>query len=182
MNLLGLRSQVKRMAHSSGSALRGRPRGDCSSADYVRAFPDQVAVLLSASSAPSPCSRRISPSPTHRSGLFGDGRCSCGGHRRRPAADRSVKRPRIVGQPVGLLPADSERVMGGTSPRRASRSSFRRTSPWCPGTSCVRRRLVPGIAWPQGLRPRLLGLPSGGPRYWKAMQESLDLPRWSRWT
>jgi len=48
--------------------------------------------------------------------------------------------------------------------------------PWWPGTSCVPTSTVPGIAWPQGLRHRLLGLPSRGSKVLEAMQESLDLP------
>ena len=176
MNLLGLRSRVKRMPIFGLGCVAGAA-GIARAADYVRAFPDQVAVLLSVEL----CSLTLQPEDLSipnliASGLFGDGAAAAvitGADR--PQTGQSSG-PRIVDSRSVFYP-DSERVMGWD----ISETGFK----------IVLSADVPLVARDK-LRPDVdsflalhgLGVSDiaswvchpGGPKVLEAMQESLDLP------
>ena len=172
MNRLGLPPRVKRMPIFGLGCVAGAA-GIARAADYVRGFPDHVAVLLSVEL----CSLTLQPEDLSipnliASGLFGDGAAAVvvtGDSR--PADGPEILATRSVFYP------DSERVMGWD----ISESGFK----------IVLSADVPTVAR-EKLRPDVdaflaeHGLTRddisswvchpGGPKVLEAMQESLDLP------
>jgi alkylresorcinol/alkylpyrone synthase len=107
MNRLGLPSRVKRMPIFGLGCVAGAA-GIARAADYVRAFPDQVAVLLSVEL----CSLTLQPEDLSipnliASGLFGDGAAAVVV----TGENRPASGPRIVATRSVFYP-DSEQVMG----------------------------------------------------------------------
>jgi alkylresorcinol/alkylpyrone synthase len=107
MNRLGLKPGVKRIPIFGLGCVAGAA-GIARAADYVRAFPDEVAVLLSVELCSLTLQREdLSIANLIASGLFGDGAAAAVvvGENRRAAG------PRIVASRSIFYP-DSERVMG----------------------------------------------------------------------
>jgi alkylresorcinol/alkylpyrone synthase len=175
INRLGLSPRVKRVPIFGLGCVAGAA-GIARAADYVRAYPDQVAVLLSVEL----CSLTLQPEDLSipnliASGLFGDGAAAAvvtGDERQLP---RSAG-PRVVATRSVFYP-DSERVMGWD----ISESGFRIVlSAEVP--QVVRdflRRDVDVFLADQGLTRADISswvCHPGGPKVLEAMQESLELP------
>jgi alkylresorcinol/alkylpyrone synthase len=110
VNRLGLRSDVKRTPIFGLGCVAGAS-GTARAADYLRAFPDQTAVLLSVELCSLTLQRDDLSIPNIiASGLFGDGAAAVvlTGARRKPP---SVSAPRVVASRAVFYP-DTERVMG----------------------------------------------------------------------
>lgn len=172
MNRLGLPPRVKRMPIFGLGCVAGAA-GIARAADYVRGFPDHVAVLLSVEL----CSLTLQPEDLSipnliASGLFGDGAAAVVV----TGAGRPADGPEILATRSVFYP-DSERVMGWD----ISESGFK----------IVLSADVPTVAR-EKLRPDVdaflaeHGLTRddisswvchpGGPKVLEAMQESLELP------
>ncbi len=172
MNRLGLPPRVKRMPIFGLGCVAGAA-GIARAADYVRGYPDQVAVLLSVEL----CSLTLQPEDLSipnliASGLFGDGAAAVVV----TGDNRPSDGPRIVDSRSVFYP-DSERVMGWD----ISETGFK----------IVLSADVPVVARDK-LRPDVdaflaeHGLTRsditswvchpGGPKVLEAMQESLELP------
>ncbi|MGO9831989.1 MAG: type III polyketide synthase [Myxococcaceae bacterium] len=108
MNRLGMRSDVKRTPIFGLGCVAGAA-GTARASDVLRAFPDQVAVLLSVELCSLTLQREdLSIANIIASGLFGDGAAAvvlCGGELPAPGA------PRILGT-GSVFYKDTERVMG----------------------------------------------------------------------
>ena len=172
MNRLGLPPRVKRMPIFGLGCVAGAA-GIARAADYVRGYPDHVAVLLSVEL----CSLTLQPEDLSipnliASGLFGDGAAAVVV----TGENRPASGPRVVATRSVFYP-DSERVMGWD----ISESGFK----------IVLSSEVPVVAR-EKLRPDVdaflaeNGLTRddisswvchpGGPKVLEAMQESLELP------
>jgi len=172
MNRLDLPSRVKRVPVFGLGCVAG-VAGVARAADYVRAFPDQVAVLLSVELCSLTLQREDLSIPNLiASGLFGDGAAAAVV----VGAERPTDGPGIVDTRSVFYP-DSEEVMGWD----ISESGFRIIlSPDVP--EVVRRYLprdVDGFLADHGLTRgdirRWISHP-GGPKVLEAMQEALELP------
>jgi alkylresorcinol/alkylpyrone synthase len=109
MNRLGLRSEVKRTPIFGLGCVAGAA-GTARAADVLRAFPDQVAVLLSVELCSLTLQREdVSIANIIASGLFGDGAAALV----LTGADRAppIPGPRVVATRSVFYP-DSERIMG----------------------------------------------------------------------
>lgn len=172
VNRLGLSPRVKRMPIFGLGCVAGAA-GIARAADYVRAFPDQVAVLLSVEL----CSLTLQPEDLSipnliASGLFGDGAAAVVV----VGDERPADGPRIVATRSVFYP-DSERVMGWD----ISESGFQIVlSAEVP--QVVRDHLradVDAFLADQGLaRDDIATWIShpGGPKVLEAMAEALELP------
>ncbi|MBW8878165.1 MAG: type III polyketide synthase [Acidobacteria bacterium] len=172
MNLLGLPPRVKRMPIFGLGCVAGAA-GIARAADYVRAYPDQVAVLLSVEL----CSLTLQPEDLSipnliASGLFGDGAAAAVV----AGADRSASGPRIVASRSVFYP-DSERVMGWDISETGFKIVLSADVPLV-----ARDKLRPDVdsfLAEHGLTISDVGswvCHPGGPKVLEAMQESLDLP------
>ncbi len=121
INRLGLRSDLKRIPIFGLGCVAGAA-GIARAADYVRGFPDQVAVLLSVELCSLTLQRQDLSIPNLiASGLFGDGAAAAvvvGGDRaaalageRSPDAAAAARGPEVVATRSIFYP-NSERVMG----------------------------------------------------------------------
>lgn len=172
MNRLDLPPRVKRVPIFGLGCVAG-VAGVARAADYVRAFPDQVAVLLSVELCSLTLQREDLSIPNLiASGLFGDGAAAAVV----VGAERRTDGPTIVDTRSIFYP-DSEEVMGWD----ISESGFKIIlSPDVP--EVVRRYLpgdVDGFLADQGLcRSDIRSWIShpGGPKVLEAMQEALELP------
>jgi alkylresorcinol/alkylpyrone synthase len=178
INRLGLPPRVKRLPIFGLGCVAGAA-GIARAADYVRAYPDQVAVLLSVEL----CSLTLQPEDLSipnliASGLFGDGAAAAvvTGGDRPLAVPGSAGGPRVAATRSVFYP-DSERVMGWD----ISESGFRIVlSAEVP--QVVRdflRRDVDAFLADQGLCRADISswvCHPGGPKVLEAMQESLELP------
>jgi alkylresorcinol/alkylpyrone synthase len=172
MNRLRLPSRVKRMPLFGLGCVAGAA-GLARAADYVRAFPDQVAVLLAVELCSLTLqSADLSVANLVASGLFGDG----GAAVVVAGAERSSDGPRLVASRSVFYP-DSEQVMGW----RITESGFGVVlSAEVP--EVVRRYLrgdVDRFLAEHNLRRgdiRAWIAHPGGPRILEAMEESLELP------
>jgi alkylresorcinol/alkylpyrone synthase len=172
MNRLGLPSRVKRVPIFGLGCVAGAA-GIARAADYVRAFPDHVAVLLSVELCSLTLQRQDLSIPNLiASGLFGDGAAAAVV----VGANRNADGPRIIDTRSVFYP-ESEDVMGWD----ISESGFRIVlSAHVP--EMVRRHLrgdVDAFLADHGLTRRdirsWISHP-GGPRVLEAMQDTLGLP------
>lgn len=172
INRLGLPSRVKRLPIFGLGCVAGAA-GLSRAADYVRAYPDQVAVLLSVEL----CSLTMQPEDLSipnliASGLFGDGAAAAVV----TGSDRPADGPRIVDTRSVFYP-DSERVMGWDISEAGFKIVLSADVP-----QVVRdflRRDVDAFLAEHGLTPADISswvCHPGGPKVLEAMQESLDLP------
>ncbi len=178
INRLGLAPRLKRVPVFGLGCVAGAA-GIARAADYVRAFPDQVAVLLSVEL----CSltmqlQDLSIPNLIASGLFGDGAAAVvvAGAERELAGGAAGAGPRVVATRSVFYP-DSERVMGWD----ISESGFQIVlSAEVPDV--VRRYLrgdVDAFLADQGLARSEIGswvCHPGGPKVLEAMEEALELP------
>ena len=126
-NRLGLRPDVKRMPIFGLGCVAGAA-GIARAADYVRGYPDEVAVLLSVELCSLTLQRDDLSIPNLiASGLFGDGAAAAivaGAARTEPAA---LAGPRDRRHPLGLLPRHRARDgLGHRRPRLPDRALGRR--------------------------------------------------------
>ena len=172
INRLGLPPRVKRLPIFGLGCVAGAA-GLSRAADYVRAYPDQVAVLLSVEL----CSLTMQPEDLSipnliASGLFGDGAAAAVVTGDGRAADG----PRIVDTRSVFYP-DSERVMGWDISEAGFKIVLSADVP-----QVVRdflRRDVDAFLAEHGLTPADISswvCHPGGPKVLEAMQEALDLP------
>lgn len=171
MNRLRLPSRVKRLPLFGLGCVAGAA-GIARAADYVEAFPDEVAVLLSVEL----CSltlqlQDLSVANLISSGLFGDGAAAvvvAGGKRR-------LRGPRVVAS-RSVFYRDSERVMGWDISEKGFQVVL---SPEVP--EVVRRHLrrdVDAFLADQGLSKDSISswvAHPGGPKVLEAMQDALEL-------
>jgi alkylresorcinol/alkylpyrone synthase len=175
MNRLGLPPRVKRMPIFGLGCVAGAA-GIARAADYVRGFPDQVAVLLSVEL----CSLTLQPEDLSipnliASGLFGDGAAAVVvTGQDRPAGETSG--PRVVATRSVFYP-DSERVMGWDISETGFKIVLSGDVP-----AVARKKLRPDVdafLADQGLTRADISswvCHPGGPKVLEAMQESLELP------
>jgi len=172
MNQLGLPPRVKRMPIFGLGCVAGAA-GIARAADYVRAFPDQVAVLLSVEL----CSLTLQAEDLSipnliASGLFGDGAAAA----LVVGDDRPSDGPEIVATRSIFYP-DSEEVMGWDISQDGFKIVLSAEVP-----DVVRqflRRDVDAFLADQGLtRADITSwvCHPGGPKVLEAMQDSLELP------
>jgi alkylresorcinol/alkylpyrone synthase len=172
MNRLGLPPRVKRMPIFGLGCVAGAA-GISRAADYVRAYPDQVAVLLSVELCSLTLQEEdISIPNLIASGLFGDGAAAVVV----VGDERQADGPRIVATRSVFYP-DSERVMGWD----ISESGFRIVlSADVPQVAReFLRRDVDAFLADQGLAREDIAswvCHPGGPKVLEAMEESLELP------
>ena len=172
MNRLHLPSRVKRMPIFGLGCVAGTA-GVARAADYVRAYPDQVAVLLSVELCSLTLQRQDLSIPNLiASGLFGDGAAAAVV----VGAERPADGPKIIASRSVFYP-ESEEVMGWD----ISESGFKIVlSAGVP--EVVKRYLgrdVDAFLGDQGLsRSDISSWVShpGGPKVLTAMQEALELP------
>jgi alkylresorcinol/alkylpyrone synthase len=172
VNRLGLPPRVKRMPIFGLGCVAGAA-GIARAADYVRGFPDQVAVLLSVEL----CSLTLQPEDLSipnliASGLFGDG----GAAVVVVGENRPAEGPRIVATRSVFYP-DSERVMGWDISETGFKIVLSGDVP-----VVAREKLRPDVdafLADQGLTRADIAswvCHPGGPKVLEAMQESLELP------
>jgi alkylresorcinol/alkylpyrone synthase len=172
MNRLGLPPGVKRMPIFGLGCVAGAA-GIARAADYVRAYPDGVAVLLSVEL----CSLTLQPEDLSipnliASGLFGDGAAAVVV----TGENRPAKGPRIVDSRSVFYP-DSERVMGWDISESGFKIVLSADVPLV-----ARDKLRPDVdAFLAGHGLARADIASwvchpGGPKVLEAMEESLDLP------
>lgn len=175
MNRLDLPARVKRMPIFGLGCVAGAA-GISRAADYVRGFPDQVAVLLSVEL----CSLTLQPEDLSipnliASGLFGDGAAAVVV----TGEDRPVNGasgPRIV-DTRSVFYKDSERVMGWDISETGFKIVLSADVP-----VVAREKLRPDVdafLAEHGLTPADISswvCHPGGPKVLEAMQEALELP------
>jgi alkylresorcinol/alkylpyrone synthase len=172
VNRLRLPARIKRMPIFGLGCVAGAA-GVARAADYVRAFPDQVAVLLSVEL----CSLTLQPRDLSipnliATGLFGDGAAAVVVTGERRPADG----PRVVATRSVFYP-DSERVMGWDISENGFGIVLSAEVP-----EVVRRHLpgdVDAFLAGQGLSRGDIAswvCHPGGPKVLEAMEEALELP------
>lgn len=172
MNRLGLPSRVKRVPIFGLGCVAGTA-GIARAADYVRAFPDHVAVLLSVELCSLTLQREDLSIPNLiASGLFGDGAAAAVV----VGENRQTDGPRVVDTRSIFYP-DSEDVMGWDISETGFRIVLSADVP-----DVVRRHLrgdVDAFLKEHGLTRTDIGVwisHPGGPKVLEAMQETLELP------
>jgi alkylresorcinol/alkylpyrone synthase len=179
VNRLGLSPHVKRVPIFGLGCVAGAA-GIARAADYVRAFPDEVAVLLSVELCSLTLQREdLSVPNLIASGLFGDGAAAvvvAGAERARRIGDAGAPGPRILATRSVFYP-DSERVMGWDITERGFGIVLSADVPE------VARKFLAGdvdrFLADQGLARGDVGswvCHPGGPKVLEAMEESLELP------
>lgn len=171
INRLGLAPRIKRNPIFGLGCVAGAA-GISRAADYVKAYPDHVAILLSVELCSLTLQRKDFSIPNLiSSGLFGDGAAAVVV----AGAERGMSGPRVVATRSIFYP-DSERVMGWD----ISENGFQIVlSPEVP--EVVReflRRDVDAFLGERGLSVDDIGswvAHPGGPKVLKAMEESLEL-------
>ncbi len=172
MNRLHLPSRVKRMPIFGLGCVAGTA-GVARAADYVRAFPDHVAVLLSVELCSLTLQREDLSIPNLiASGLFGDGAAAA----ILVGANRQASGPEVVASRSVFYP-DTENVMGWDISQSGFKIVLSADVP-----AVVKRFLARDVDQfldEHGLsRPDISSWVShpGGPKVLTAMQEALDLP------
>ena len=111
MNRLDLPRSVKRVPMFGLGCLAGAA-GVARAADYVKAYPDQAALLLSVELCSLTLQRRdLSVANLISSGLFGDGAACAVLVGEQLARELGLSGPRVVGSGSVFYP-DTERIMG----------------------------------------------------------------------
>jgi alkylresorcinol/alkylpyrone synthase len=175
INRLGMRPDVKRTP-IFGLGCVGGAAGMARAADYLRAFPDQVAVLLSVEL----CSLTLqlqdrSIANVIATALFGDGAAAVvltGGTRARGPAG-----PRVVASRSLFFP-DTEEMMGWQIEDTGFRVVLTGGIPDLVRTQL--RGAVDGFLADHGLTRAAVGhwiAHTGGPKVLQAMEEALEVPR-----
>jgi alkylresorcinol/alkylpyrone synthase len=172
VNLLRLSPNIKRVPIFGLGCVAGAA-GLARAADYVRAFTDQVAAVLSVELCSLTWQREdVSVANLISTGLFGDGAAAA----IVAGADTEFEGPEILATRSVLYP-DTEKVMGW----EVSENGFRvMLSPDVP--KVVREHLredVDAFLAEHGLGRDRIGswiIHTGGPKVLEAVQESLDLP------
>lgn len=172
MNRLGLPERLKRVPIFGLGCVAGAA-GIARAADYARAFPDQVAVLLSVELCSLTLQREdLSIANLISSGLFGDGAAAAvvvGGA-------RSGSGPRVLATRSSFY-RDTERVMGWDISERGFQIVLSAEVP-----DMVRRHLrddVDAFLAERHLSRLDIGAwiaHTGGPKVLEAMEEALELP------
>jgi len=172
INRLGLPTRIKRIPIFGLGCVAGAA-GIARAADYVRAFPDQVAVLLSVELCSLTLqSEDLSIPNLIASGLFGDGAAAVVV----VGAERAEPGPQIVATRSIFYP-DSERVMGWDISENGFRIVLSADVP-----NVVRdyvRQDVDSFLAEHGLTRDDIAswvCHPGGPKVLEAMQETLELP------
>ena len=182
VNRLGMSPAVKRVPIFGLGCVAGAA-GIARAADYVRAYPDEVAVLLSVELCSLTLQREDLSIPNLiATGLFGDGAAAVvvAGEERAAALEASgagaPSGPRILATRSVFYP-DSERVMGWDITERGFGIVLSADVPE------VARKFLAGdvdrFLADHGLARRDVGswvCHPGGPKVLEAMQESLELP------
>jgi len=172
MNRLKMPSRVKRMPIFGLGCVAGAA-GVARAADYVRAYPDQVAVLLSVELCSLTLQRQDLSIPNLiASGLFGDGAAAAVV----VGAERQTDGPRIIDCRSVFYP-DSEGVMGWDISETGFKIVLSADVPEV--VKRYLRRDVDGFLGEHGLsRSDIRSWVShpGGPKVLTAMQEALELP------
>ena len=181
MNRLGLKGSVKRTPIFGLGCMAGAA-GLARASDVLRAFPEEVAVLLSVELC-SLTLQRDDASVTNliASGLFGDGAAAVvleGGGRSAstPAGARAPARPRVVATRSVFYP-DTERVMGWDVVSTGFRVVLSAKVPEVVSANIGRD--VDGFLADQGLARRDVKhwiAHTGGPRVLEAFTAALGLP------
>jgi alkylresorcinol/alkylpyrone synthase len=177
INRLGMRPDVKRTPIFGLGCVAGAA-GTARAADYLRAFPGQIAALLSVELCSLTHQREdLSIANIIASGLFGDGAAAlvlAGGDV--PAMASAPARPSVVASTSVFYP-DTEDVMGWQFVNSGFKVILSAKVP-----TLVRERIgadVDAFLEAQGLRRsdvRHWVAHTGGPKVLEAMQEALDLP------
>lgn len=173
MNRLELPSGVRRVPIFGLGCVAGAA-GISRAADYVKAYPDQVAVLLSVEL----CSltlqlQDLSIANLISSGLFGDGAAAAV----IVGEERPAKGPRVLAS-ESVFYRDSERVMGWDISEKGFQVVLSAAVP-----EVVRDHLRPDVdrfLADQGLTRRDISswvAHPGGPKVLEAMEEALEVPR-----
>lgn len=173
VNRMGLPTRVKRVPIFGLGCVAGAA-GIARAADYVRAFPDQVAVLLSVELCSLTLQRQdLSIANLIASGLFGDGAAAAVV----TGADRWASGPEVVATRSIFYP-NSERVMGWDISERGFQIVLSAEVP-----EVVDRHLrgdVDAFLADHGLARRDIGTwvaHPGGPKVLEAMERALEVDR-----
>lgn len=172
VNRMGLSRNIKRVPIFGLGCVAGAA-GIARAADYVRAFPDEVAVLLSVELCSLTWQRNdLSVANLISAGLFGDGAAAVA----IAGADTRFAGPEIVATKSTFYP-DSEYVMGWD----VSETGFRIVlSPDVPKVIVEHlREDVDGFLGERGMTRRDISsyiIHTGGPRVLDAVQEALEIP------
>src|SRR5262249_23861502 len=176
VNRLTMRSEVKRTPIFGLGCVAGAA-GLARASDYLRAFPDQTALLLSVELCSLTLQREaVSVANIIASGLFGDGAAAvvvAGGERPRALAPAT---PRIVATRSVFYP-NTERVMGWDLVDGGFKVVLSAKVP-----TLVREQVlgnVDSFLADQGLRRSQIShwvAHTGGPRVLEAFQDALELP------
>jgi alkylresorcinol/alkylpyrone synthase len=173
VNRLGLPSRVKRVPIFGLGCVAGAA-GVARAADYVRAFPDQVAVLLSVELCSLTLQRDDLSIPNLiASGLFGDGAAAAVV----TGAERGLGGPEVVATRSVFYP-DSERVMGWDISERGFRVVLSAEVPEV--VERFLRRDVDAFLAEHGLERSAISswvAHPGGPKVLEAMERALEVPR-----
>ena len=174
VNRMGLRPDMKRTPIFGLGCLAGAA-GLARATDYLRAFPDEIAVLLSVELCSLTLQREdVSVANIIASGLFGDGAAAVvlfGANRKPPE-----RTPRVLATRSVFFP-ETERIMGWDVVEGGFKVVL---SPKVP--ALVREQLRPAMS--AFLEQQGLGMEdirhwiahTGGPKVLKAMEEALELP------
>lgn len=172
MNRLDLPPRLKRVPIFGLGCVAGAA-GIARAADYVRAFPDQVAVLLSVELCSLTLQREdLSIANLISAGLFGDGAAAAVV----TGAARTESGPRVVATRSSFY-RDTERVMGWDISERGFQIVLSAEVP-----DMVRQHLrhdVDSFLTEHGLGRADIGAwiaHTGGPKVLEAMEEALELP------
>jgi alkylresorcinol/alkylpyrone synthase len=173
INRMGLSPNIRRVPMFGLGCVAGAA-GLSLASDYVRAYPNQVAVLLAVELCSLTIQRDdLSTANLISSSLFGDGAVAV----ILAGAERELPGPRIIGTRSVFYP-DTEDVMGWNISEKGFRIVL---SPGVP--NMVRKHLardVDTFLADFGLKRADVGawiIHTGGPKVLEATQESLDLPR-----
>jgi alkylresorcinol/alkylpyrone synthase len=173
VNRMGLNPQIKRIPIFGLGCVAGAA-GIARAADYVRAYPGQVAVLLAVELCSLTLQRDdLSTANLISSGLFGDGAAAV----IVAGSDRAADGPRIVATRSVFYP-NTETVMGWDVSEKGFQIVLSEDVPLM-----AERHLagdVDAFLNDQGMARADIGswiLHTGGPRVLEAMESALDLPK-----